>query len=710
MVNDTLSSKNIRWAIIGYSSIALTLFLSFIFAEPAAAYIGPGAGFAFISSFFVLFASLAVAVLILLSAPFRFLVRMIRGQRKRKGFPGRVIIIGLDGLDPALAKKMMDGGELPDLSRLRDQGCFSPLKTTCPPISPVAWSSFATGVTPARHNIFDFLTPDRKTYFPILSSSEIRPASRRLRIGRYFVPIGRPTIRLLRKGRPFWNILGDHGIFSTVIRVPITFPPEPFRGHLLSAMCVPDLKGTQGTFTLYTSAGESGEIREGGEIVRVKVKDSAVASFITGPENTMKAGGGNMKLPFSISWEAGGEKAALKLQGKKITLRVGRYSDWTPLEFRASLGIKISGTCRFYLKRLEPVFELYVSPINIDPERPAMPISHPFVYSIYLSKMLGRYATLGLAEDTWALNERVLDEKAFLEQCCLNHEEREKMLFHALSRTRSGVSVCVFDTTDRIQHMFWRYHERCDHQPLDGYEEFRDTIKDLYRRMDSLIGRVMEKLRRKDILIVMSDHGFKSFRRSVDLNSWLEKEGYLVRRADSKGEKWLRDVDWRRTKAYALGLAGIYLNLEGRERHGCVKPSDAAALRSEIAGKLKGLKDADSGMTAVVNTYIPHEIMSGPYLDGAPDIIVGYNEGYRASWDCAVGKIGGAVFENNIKSWSGDHCIDPEKVPGSFFCNLKLNGRAPEMIDIAPTVLSLFGIVPPANMEGRPLFQGPDRK
>src|SRR5205085_8438605 len=89
------------------------------------------------------------------------------------------------------------------------------------------------------------------------------------------------------------------------------------------------------------------------------------------------------------------------------------YSEWIPVKFSAGLGFTAHGICRFYLKAISPELEVYVTPVNIDPGRPDLPISHPVTYSMYLAKLFGPYATLGLAEDTWALNEKVLDDRRF---------------------------------------------------------------------------------------------------------------------------------------------------------------------------------------------------------------------------------------------------------------------------------------------------------
>jgi predicted AlkP superfamily phosphohydrolase/phosphomutase len=670
----------------------------------AEAYIGPGAGFALLGSFLVLFLTFVLAIVALVTWPLRFLWRLLRGRKAyARAKARRVVILGLDGMCPDLVDRYMAEGKLPNLAQLREEGSYRRLQTTFPSMSPVAWSSFQTGVNPGRHNIFDFLTRDRRTYLPDLSSAQIRPPRRRLSLGGLSLPLGKPVLRLLRRSKPFWATLGEHGIFSSVIRVPITFPPEKFNGLLLSAMCVPDLKGTQGTFTLVTSKGGGGGRYTGGQRVEVTSQNGQFLGALPGPQNPLSREGGELRLPFRARPRPGREEVLLEIEGRKIALKKGSYSDWVPLTFKAGLGVGVPGICRFYLKQAAPDFEMYVTPINIDPERPALPVSHPLAYSVCLSKLLGRYATLGLAEDTWALNEGVIDEAAFLEQCYRHHEEREKMLFHALGRQRRGLVACVFDTTDRVQHMFWRNHDRAD-GPHAG------AVEQAYRKMDDLVGRVRARLRRGDVLIVMSDHGFKAFRWGVNVNSWLRKHGYLAVKDGDDGD-WFRNVDWSKTKAFALGLGGIYLNRRGREAQGIVEPGEEAeALKQELVAQLSGLRDDRNGRTAIREVFATDALYTGPYLENAPDLIVGYAEGYRASWDGAVGKVTEVVFDDNTRAWSGDHCIDPRLVPGVLFSNLGGLGEQARIIDIAPTVLDLFGVAVPAYMEGKSLVGGAEEE
>jgi predicted AlkP superfamily phosphohydrolase/phosphomutase len=584
------------------------------------AYIGPGAGFAFLGSFLTLVLSVIAGAASLLIWPFRAAWSLVR--RRRRGLVKKTILLGFDGLDPVVTERLMAAGKLPNFSRLRNTGGYSRLRTTYPALSPVAWSTFATGVNPARHNIFDFLNRDLRTYAPELSSAKVR----------------RKSVEMRRKSEPFWKILGRHAVPSTILRVPITFPPDEFNGKLLSAMCTPDLRGTQGTFSRFTEP--SGEL--------------------TGPEGET--------IPFRV------DDLTLAIQGQFFPLRRGEYTPWIRLKFPSAHGI-----VRFLLMSPAPDLSLYATPVQIDPENPALPISHPRYYSMYLAKLLGPFSTLGMAEDTWALNEQAIDQTAFLVQAGLIQQERERMFFSALDHTRRGVVACVFDTTDRVQHM-------CFGQA--------DVIENLYRDMDRVLGRALEYVDAGTAMFVLSDHGFCAFRRSVNLNSWLHREGYLALQDNGA------EIDWGRTRAYTFGLGGLYLNVLGREAHGVVAPEDADALCREIAAKLTRLVD-DNDEIAIANVYTASDIYKGPYLGAAPDLIIGYSAGYRASWDAALGKLTPLVFEDNRKAWCGDHCVDPRLVPGVLFSNRPIAADDPGIEDMAPTVLRLFGIQPPSWMEGK---------
>jgi len=687
---------------------AFTPALVALLASPLAAYVGPGAGFAFLSSFLVLFLTFLLALFSFLSWPFRFLWKALRGRRAyQKGAIGRLVILGLDGLEPTLAEKFMAEGKLPNLARLKKDGTYARLRTTTPAISPVAWSSFITGSEPSKHNIFDFLSRDPRTYLPALSSAAVGKPKRTLALGRYLLPLSKPEVRGLRKSVPFWKILGEKGIFSTVLRVPITYPPEKFKGHLLSGMCAPDLKGSQGTFAFFTEDADKVRKHEGGVAVLVRREDRVVRTEISGPENSLLRTPEEIRLPLTATIDPAKGGAWLAIgKEKSFFLKEKTFSPWVPIVFKAGLGTKVRAIARFRIASLEPGFEMYMTPLNIDPEKPALPIAHPFVYSVYLSKLLGRFITLGEANDTWALNEGALDEAAFLELTYSNHAEWEAMLRNALAKTPRGLVAIVFETTDSIQHMFFRYLDKT-HPALKAAPARMSAavVEELYKKMDDLVGRIAAELDGRGALFVMSDHGFKSFRRGVNLNSWLHRNGYLsLREGKTESGEWFKDVDWTRTKAYALGLGGLYVNLKGREAQGTVGPGPAAAaLKAELAAKLAALKDGPNGPAAITRVYDRDAVYAGPYKENAPDLIIGYNEGYRASWDGVTGVVNATIIEDNTKAWSGDHCIDPVLVPGVLFSSLKLNTDKPSIMDIAPTALALFGVAPPKHMDGRVL-------
>jgi len=670
-------------------------------------YIGPGAGFVFGGTFIALAAALLSGFLSLFLWPIRLIRQSLTGVRAyRDAKVRRIVFLGLDGLDPKLCERYMAEGKLPNFKRLAESGHYSRLRTTFPCLSPVAWSCFATGGNPAKHNIFCFLTRNAKTYAPELSSSRVRPSSRTIKLfGREFT-VGAPEVELRRKSVPFWKLLGDHDIHSTILRVPITFPPEKFNGHVLAAMCTPDLRGTQGSFSFYSTAFVEPSNSNG---LRLPLRREAGVFHgeIWGPPDPESSSGAHLRLPFTVKPDAGGTSYTLTVNGKSHTFERGKYSDWIHMQFTSGMLGRAKGIARFLVTSTDPHFEVYMTPINIDPSSPALPISHPSSYAIYLSKLIGSYATLGLAEDTWALNERVIDEAAFLEQAWLNHSEREKMFFNALEKTPRGVVACVFDASDRIQHMFFRYFVP-DHPGNRGRdtEVYKNVVEETYIEMDRLVGKTMAQIGPKDLLFALSDHGFETFVRGVNLNSWLRDHGYLVLKDGRKvGGDFFEHVDWDRTRAYAVGLGGLYINRVGREAKGTVKPgAEAEALKQEIKSKLEGMRDDERDAVGIQKVSISSQIYKGPYLGNGPDLLIGYAKGYRASWASVTGGVTEQVFEDNEKAWGGDHCIDPDLVPGVLFSNRKLDRMDPGLEDMAPTALSQFGLTIPKHMEGRPLL------
>lgn len=627
-------------------------------------------------SFFLLVTAILLAVLSLLTWPARAAWTLLRRRKRttRKDVR-RIVVVGLDGFDPSHYRRLAERGALPHLHRMEREGAFRELYSTCPPISPVAWSSFATGANPGKHNIFDFLGRDPRHMTIELSSVQIR-ADRR----------GRPVVEGRRKSKSFWTVLGEHGVFSHVFRVPLTFPPEPFSGLMLSGLCVPDLRGTQGSFTLCAENEDGAHSMTGGQFVSVKRTEKGAEFSLPGP----RVGDRVLETVCRVS-NIRDDAVTLHIGEARYELRRGEYSDWIRLSFRARRGRLVTGLCRFCLLETSPSLRLYISPINIDPERPPFPISHPAFYSIYLAKLYGPFATLGLAEDTWALNERVLSEALFLEQVYDIQRERETLFLSMLDRARDGLLIGVFEASDRIQHMY----------PPDPTRAASPELDDVYRRMDEWVGRVWNRLDpERDVLLVVSDHGFTTFRRGVNLNTWLQQNGYLAAMSTAHG--YLRDIDWSRTRAYAFGLSGIYLNLRGREAHGIVGAEERAAVKQQIAKQLRALRDPQTGERAIREVYDSAAVYRGPYTDEAPDLIVGFEPGYRVSWDGAIGRLEPQVFSDNPKHWQGDHCVDYRVVPGVLFCSRPIRADSEiRLMDVAPSILRAFGVEPPRYMDGR---------
>lgn len=610
----------------------------------------------------------------------------------------KVIVIGLDGLDPAIAESMLHTGELPNLARLRRLGGYARLATTTPAQTPVAWSTFATGVNPGGHGIFDFLRRDPATYLPDLSLSRYEQKSA-------FLP---PTAVNMRRGTPLWERLSEHGIPSTVLRCPATYPPSPFSGRLLSGMGVPDLRGGLGTATIL-STDPAAKARESELLVRLEFDGARYHGHLVGPRNLRTRG--DVTAPVTIEVDRAVDSATLASDGapRRLTLRAGEWSDWLRLKFRAGFLTSVAATMRFFLMRTDPHLELYASPANFDPHAPLFPISYPDGYASELARAVGGpFYTTGMVEDHTGLSNDRFSEEAYLAQCEDVMRERERMMQHELVRFREGFFFVLFDTPDRVQHMFWRFREPghpANHEAPERLRELSRVIEDHYRRCDATVGMAMEAIDGETVFLVLSDHGFTSFQRGLNLNNWLHEQGLLALRGGGAPRAhtgdFLREVDWRRTQAYALGLGSIYLNVAGRERDGIVAPGDAPALASRVAAALVGVRDPSRGAVAVLRGRTREQLYRGACEREAPDVVAEFNAGYRVSWATVLGGFGDAPFEDNTRKWGGDHIVAPELVPGVLFANRRFDPEAIDMVDMAPSILEMLGAEPLAEHEGR---------
>ena len=608
----------------------------------------------------------------------------------------RVIVIGLDGLEPSIVGPMLDAGELPNLARMRGRGGFSTVATTSPAQTPVAWSSFATGTNPGGHGIFDFLRRDPKTYRPDIALNRHEPAGA-------FRP---PKAVNLRRGTAVWDLLSAQGVGSTVLRCPATYPTDSIRGQMLSGMGVPDLRGGFGTATLYASADDARAL-EGERLVKIALDgDAPIATEVLGPFNAGDRS--DLKFPIAIHLDPAERSATLRSNGAPSSLEVreGAWSDWLCVSFKVGAFRSVRGIVRFYLVKAGPAVELYASPVNFDPTSPAFPISHPPEFSREIAEEIGLFHTTGMVEDHAGLNNGRLDEAGFLDQCDLAWREREAMLLRSLDEFNEGLLYCLFDTPDRVQHMFWRYRDPA--HPLHVDASLAGVIEDQYRRSDAMVGHALEAADDETLVIALSDHGFGPFRRGVHLNSWLLENGLLalkpgIRPGEEAGDL-LRGVDWSRTRAYSLGLGGIYLNLRGREAEGIVAEGEAERLKAEIAKGLDGLLDPADGSMAIRGVKTRESLYSGPFVGEAPDLLVHFSKGYRASSSTSMGGVAEAVFEDNRKKWSGDHIVDPALVPGVLFIDRPFRGEAARLEDLAPTILGALGVPKGPAMEGSSLI------
>jgi predicted AlkP superfamily phosphohydrolase/phosphomutase len=657
----------------------------------------------------------------------------------------RVFVMGFDGMDPTLARKYMDEGKLPNLKKLAESGTFATLGTTQPSESPTAWSSFATGVNPGKHNIYDFLIRDFETYLPDLAMVKREPPEFLWGL----IPTKRPKLISTRGGTSFWVHAGNDGVKSIVLTVPVTFPPEEVQhGDLLSGLPLSDIRGTIGTFYYWAtdlSSFEEGGTQEFGGFLKRLLFDGGVAqTFLKGPESPIlrqeerelvakrKAGtlgdkdkerleelatGKDVNVPITVRWSEGSGKAEIDVQGTKLSIKAGEWSEWVPVTFSFNVLVKVRGMTQFHVIRADRELQLYAMPVNFDPRDPPIPISKPDDFSARLAKQLGLYRTLGWAEATWPLNEGRIDEATFLFDCERAFADRERIILKSLERDDWDLFVAAIETTDRVSHMMWRLID--PQHPMYDAElaaKYGDAIEKIYRRADDFVGRLMAKVPAGTTFMVMSDHGFHTFRRGVNLNTWLVQNGYMVFQGQTGVTKGLNDlfgrgrfwegVDWTKTKAYAVGLGQIYFNLRGRESKGIVSAgAEYKALQEEIRGKLVELTDPEGGARIFRDIYRRDDIYKGEYLQYAPDLQVGFNDGYRVAWQDTLGQIQRTVVENNNKKWSGDHCATATEISGGvLFVNRKITSESPHIMDLSPTILGLLDVPLPKDLDGKPLM------
>jgi predicted AlkP superfamily phosphohydrolase/phosphomutase len=651
-------------------------------------------------------------------------------------------------MDPTLVGKWMRAGKLPHLKRLADQGGVYPLATTHSPESPTAWASFATGVNPGKHNIYDFLVRDTTTYLPDLGMVHREPA----RFLFNYIPYAKPRLSSIRGATSFWVTAGQAGVRTSVLTVPVTFPPEDIpNGEMLSGLPLPDIRGTMGTFYYFAtdlSRYEEGNTEFGGILKRLVVEQDVARTELIGPPNpivrqqlralraktpspndaeraqiTALQASEDVRVPFTIRWNRTVRTATVEIEGQSIPLEPGRMSRWIALDFRVNFFVRVHGMAQLLLINADKELQLYISPVNWKPDKPPAPMSSPPSFSGELFERLGYYRTLGWAEATWPLNEGRMDEQTFMSDLYRAFDDRAQVILSRIDARDWDALVGVIESTDRVQHMMWRFMDR-RHPMYDAAlaAEFGDAIERVYRRADQFVGEVLDHIEPGTAVLIVSDHGFHSWRKAVNLNTWLVQQGYMTLHGQQPGEKKLDDlfgggefwenVDWSQTRAYAMGIGQIYFNLRGREGKGIVSPgAEATQLADELSARLITLKDPDDGAPIVRAVYKRDDIYSGDYLANASELQVGMEDGYRVSWQTTLGGSPKGIVYPNMKKWSGDHGgYDFATTAGVLISNRPIaragTAGAPDasIMDIAPTVLKYFGLRIPGEIDGKPLF------
>jgi predicted AlkP superfamily phosphohydrolase/phosphomutase len=425
----------------------------------------------------------------------------------------------------------------------------------------------------------------------------------------------------------------------------------------------------------------------------------------------------DVRLPMTIRWNRASRTATVDLSGQSIALEPGRWSKWIDLEFRINYLVRVHGMAQLLLMKADSELQLYMSPVNWKPDSPPVPMSYPESFAEDLADRIGPYRTLGWAEATWPLNEGRMDEQTFMDDLYRAFDDRAQVILTRLTSRGWDVLVGVIESTDRVQHMMWRLIDPKHpmHDPTLA-AKFGNAIERVYRRADGFIGEVMARADPGTPIMVVSDHGFHSWRKAVNLNTWLVQNGFMTLQGERPAEKKLDDlfgggtfwenVDWSRTRAYAMGIGQIYFNLRGRESRGIVSPgAEAAQLAEELSAKLLTMTDPEDGSPIIRAVYKRDDIYSGPFLSNASELQVGMHEGYRVSWQTTLGGSPEGLVYPNMKKWSADHGgYDFATTAGVLITNRRVSSASPSIMDIAPTVLKYFGLPIPADIDGKALF------
>jgi len=621
----------------------------------------------------------------------------------------KVFILGIDGMDPQLLHLFIKKGLMPNFKKFLSSNYYSNLRTTLPPQSPVAWASFISGANPGIHGIYDFVHRDPAQFIPFLSTSRTYSPENSIDIGSWSIPLKSGKVELLRKGPTFWSALEKHDIPVLLYKLPANYPVTEGKAKQISGLGTPDLLGTYGTFTMFTdNRTKDLENLSGGRVIHVQPQDHQYTCRLEGPNNPLNNKITASSIMFNVNRDPWKDTVKINIQGNDIILNKGEWTQWIPVKFKLlPLIAYVHGMVRFYVQNVHPYLRLYMSPINVDPKHPDSPLSNPHEYSQTLSQSLGRFYTQGFPEDTKALSHNIFSDDEFLVQSKSVLDERLEAFDYLLNRFNEGLFFFYFSSIDQNSHMLLRTMNPS--HPLydpNASPQVKNAVPDMYKAMDNVLGKTLAKMDNRSTLFILSDHGFSPFTREFNLSTWLVENGFTAVTDKNRYHKsiFFDYVDWQRTKAYVIGINSIYINLHGREMHGSVLPSERDKIVAEIIHKLRKVKDPQTGKRVIVDAYDTNEIYSGPQLNLAPDIVIGYDKGYRISDYSVLGKFPKEIFSNRNDKWSSDHCMHPDIVPGVFLCNREIRKNAPGLWDLAPSILDRFGFPAHPLMDGKSIF------
>ncbi len=543
------------------------------------------------------------------------------------------------------------------------------------------------------------------------------------------LPASRPIAINNQHGDTFWQLLGHAGKRVRVMRVPVTFPPKEFEhGELLSGLGVPDLSGRIGkpfyfTSELFFSPKGGGDFRV--EVVELVDNKGTIETEIKEVPNELfpKKGATEtdlIKIPMTLTVAPDRQSLRIQTSGNDITLKPGQWSGWAHFTFPFNSLIKVQGIGKFKLEALDPEIKLYLSPIDFDPEHLPMgfAVTTPASFVKDLTREHGLFKVRGWMMDTWSLTSGTADEQTFLDDVKQTVDKDKEILAGALAKDDWDVMVHYFEFPDRVQHMMFRFLD--PKHPLytpEGAAKWGGSILQAYQDMDRIVGETMAK-RPDAALMIVSDHGFASFRRGMNYNTWLVQNGFMTLNGQDAKRMNLEDlfdqgnffvnVDWSKTRAYALGLGQIYINEAGREAKGIVKPGDEyKQVAAQIKAGLEAYVDPETGEHPVAHVFTRDEAYNGVYDPVLiPDLIPSNSEGYRVGWQDSLGGIAKTITEPNNEIWSGDHCsVYPPLVQGILFSNFKLNAQGGAyMGDVMPTILDFYKVKPTTNLDGKSLL------